>query len=48
METMLWEGLNRKKVVKVQDIEPHQNPTTVFEILLSGIGDNFFEDHYPI
>lgn len=45
---MLGEEYYQKLVVNVRDIEPHENPKSIFEILLSGIGDNFFEDHMPV
>lgn len=48
LQTMLWEGLKRKVVVNVRDIEPHKDPTSVFKILLNGVGDNFFENHMPV
>jgi len=48
MHTMMWEGLQRKFVVNVRDIEPHKDPSAVFAITMKGRGDNFFENHMPV
>ena len=42
LETMLWEGTPRKHVVKIKDIQPHSDHTSIFEIITMGMQDAFF------
>ena len=50
MQTMLWEGTMRKKVINIRDIDPHPDPGSVFEALgdLSKGKDNFMTGYVPI
>ena len=50
MDTMLREGIMRKKVINIRDIQQHPDPKTVFEALgaLSLEKDNYFSGYVPI
>lgn len=48
LQTALWEGTFRKQVVKIWDIQPHPEPTTVFEKIADAMESSFFMDHYPV
>ena len=50
MQTMLWEGIRRKKVVHIRDIIQHPDPKYVFESLgdLTTDRNNFMTGYIPI
>jgi len=49
LETMLWEGTPRKHVIRISDILRHEDPKSVFEIILSyDNSGGHLEDHIPI
>ena len=50
MDTMLREGIMRKKVINIRDIQQHPDPRTVFEALggLSLEKNNYFSGYVPI
>ena len=50
LETMLWEGTPKKHVVRISDIYKHEDPKSVFEILMqyNSDGDGHIEEHLPL
>lgn len=48
IDTAMWEGTPRKKVVKIRDIQPHPEPATVLGEIADIMRESFFNDHFPV